>query len=586
MSSLPNPSSIKSNEKIILCFWMVFYFLTLTYKLGEVPPYHADENFYVESSLRMVESGDYITPVYHEKKRFAKPILYYWMVVSSFKIFGVSLASARIPSAIFGTLSIGLIFLLGRKLFDSRVGLFSSFILPTTYLHFQISRWSTTDMALSFFILLSLYLFVLLHKTKFQKIIYTYLFYISMGLGFMVKGPPAILIPGLTILGFLIATKRKSWFSDLHIGKGLIILSMIILPWFTAMFLMHGEEFTNHIIGNEIKNRLAHNTPFSFYYVGVLFRYQLPWSLFFLFAVLKQFGFLGPINSKDMGFIERIKGLGKKFTKHAKLLFKEGNESLAFCYTWIVVCLVLFILLRVEHSRYMLPCFPAVSILTAKMFADAEEASLKPRFTGLKFPIIFTVLIFLTLSILTGLGIFIHGSSPSAVFILPAILLLGALTLIWFVRLKSLEKVVFPMALVLALTFSSLSGDVLPFVNRYPMKNFAEHINQEKIRGPIAIYKLGNHRARLGVLTGRTVIKLHSLQQAKNFLRINQKKFLVIKKTDWENEFLNPEMEIIKTDQIRIKTRIKSTQIKNLFNIEKLRISINSTETIYFMSNN
>ena len=587
MSSLLTLSSIKSNEKIILYFWMVFCFLTLTYKLGEVPPYHADENFYVESSLRMVESGDYITPVYHEKKRFAKPILYYWMVVSSFKVFGVSLASARIPSAIFGTLSIGLIFLLGRKLFDSRVGLFSSFILPTIYLHFQISRWSTTDMALSFFILLALYLFVLLYKTNFQKNTYAYLFYISMGLGFMVKGPPAILIPSLTILGFLIATKRRSWFADLHIGKGLIILSIIILPWFVAMFWMHGEEFTNHIIGNEIKNRLAHNTPFSFYYVGVLFRYQLPWSLFFLFAILKQFRLLGPINSKDMGFIERIKGLGKKFTKHAKLLFKEGNESLAFCYTWIVVCLVLFILLRVEHSRYMLPCFPAVSILTAKMFAEAKEVSLKSRFASLNFSIIFTVLTFLALSILTGLGIFIHGSSsPSAVFILPAILLVGALTLIWLVRLKSLEKVVFPMALVLTLTFSSLSGDVLPFVNRYPMKKFAEHINQENIREPIAIYKLGNHRARLGVLTGRTVVTLHSLQEAEKFLRTNQKKYLVIKKTDWENKFLNQKMEIIKTDQIRIKTRIKSNEIKSLLNIEKLRKIINSTETIYFMSNN
>jgi len=220
------------------------------------------------------------------------------------------------------------------------------------------------------------------------------------------------------------------------------------------------------------------------------------------------------------------------------------------------------------------------------MFADAEKASLKPRFTGLKFSIIFTALIFLTLSILTGLGLFIHSSSPAAVFILPAILVVGALTLIWFVRLKSLEKLVFPTALVLALTFSSLSGDELPFVNRYPMKKFAEHINQEKIRSPIAIYKLGNHRVRLGVLTGRTVVTLHSLQQAKNFLRTNQQKYLVIKKTDWENEFSNLKMEIIKTDQIRIKTRIKATEIKNLFNIEKLKISINSTETIYFMSNN
>jgi len=235
----------------------------------------------------------------------------------------------------------------------------------------------------------------------------------------------------------------------------------------------------------------------------------------------------------------------------------------------------------------MLPCFPAVSILTAKMFAEVEEISLKSRFSGLNLPIIITVLTFLTLSILTGLGIFIHGSSsPSAVFILPTILLVGALTIIWLVRLKNLEKVVFSMALVLILTFSSLSGDVLPFVNRYPMKKFAEHINQEKIRGPIAIYKLGNHRARLGVLTGRTVITLHSPQEVEKFLRTNQKNYLVIKKTDWENEFSNPEMKIIKTDQIRIKTRIESNEIKSLLDIEKLIKIMNSTETIYFMSNN
>ena len=165
MTNFPAFSSKKSIEKYLVIFWMVFCFLVLIYKLGEVPPYHADENFYVESSLRMVESGDYITPVYHEKKRFAKPILYYWMVASSYKIFGVSLTTARVPSVLFGTLSVGLVFLLGCRLFDSRVGLFSALILPSIYLHFQISRWSTTDMALSFFVLLSIYFFVLLFKS-------------------------------------------------------------------------------------------------------------------------------------------------------------------------------------------------------------------------------------------------------------------------------------------------------------------------------------------------------------------------------------------------------------------------------------
>ena len=79
---------------------------------------------------------------------------------------------------------------------------------------------------------------------------------------------------------------------------------------------------------------------------------------------------------------------------------------------------------------------------------------------------------------------------------------------------------------------------------------------------------------------------LHSLQGAERFLRTTQKKYLVIKKTDWENNFLDQKMKIIKTDKIRGKTKIKSNEIKSLFNIERLRKLINSTETIYFMSNN
>ncbi len=583
MPSLPFFPSIKPKEKLILCLWMVFCFLVLSYKLGEVPPYHADENFYVESSLNMVESGDYITPVYHEKKRFAKPILYYWMVVSSYEIFGISLSSARLPSVLFGVLSIGLVFLLGCRLFDSRVGLFSAFILPSIYLHFQISRWSTTDMALSFCVLLALYFFVLLFQTNFQKNIYTYFFYLSLGLGFMVKGPPAILIPGLTACGFLIATKRKSWFADLRVGQGLIILLIIIVPWFAAMLGMHGEEFKNHIVGNEIKSRLVHDTPFSFYYVGVLFRYQLPWSLFFLFAALKQFGFLGFSNEKGIEFRERLKNLGQNINRHIKLLFKEGNEPVLLCYIWILVCLVLFTLLRVEHSRYMLPSCAAVAILTARLFAGIEKNPEESGEFGFKLSTVITFVLLLIFSLLTGVGVFIVDSIPEELFLLPIFLFAGALFLAFSNR--SGIPLVFSIALTLALTMASLSGDVLPYVSRYPMKKFASHINQNQIKGSIAIYKLGSHRARLGILTGRMVVTLHSPEEMKEFLKTNQKVYLVVKESDWKKYFSKIDLEIIKKDQVGVKTKIKSNEITGLFDRGKLRKILSSTETLYFMSN-
>jgi 4-amino-4-deoxy-L-arabinose transferase-like glycosyltransferase len=583
MPSLPFSSSIKPTEKLIVCLWMIVCFLVLSYKLGEVPPYHADENFYVESSLSMVESGDYITPVYHEKKRFAKPILYYWMVVSSYKIFGISLASARLPSVLFGVFSVGLVFLLGCRLFDSRVGLFSAFILPSLYLHFQISRWSTTDMALSFFVLLALYFFVLLFQTNFQKNIYAYLFHLSLGLGFMVKGPPAILIPSLTVFGFLFATKRKSWFADLRIGQGLVILLVMIVPWFAAMLGMHGEEFKNHIVGNEIKNRLVHDTPFSFYYVGVLFRYQLPWSLFFLFAALKQFGLLGFFSKKGIKFGERLKEFGGNISRHVKLLFKEDNEPVLFCYIWIFVCLILFTLLRVEHSRYMLPSCAAVAILTARLFAGIEKNPAESREFGFKVSTVITFVILLISSLLAGIGVFIFDSTPVELFIIPVLLFSGALALAFCSR--SGLPLVFPIAIVLTLTMASLSGDVLPHVNRYPMKKFASHINQEKFKGPIAVYKLGSNRARLGILTGRMVVKLHSPEEVEEFLTAKQKIYLVVKESDWEKDFSKKDMKIIKKDQIGRKTRVKPREIAGFFDTKKLRKVLSSTETLYFMSN-
>jgi len=57
----------------------------------------------------MAESGDWVTPRLYGKPWFEKPVLYYWMAAASFKLFGVSEAAARLPSALcalFATLSL------------------------------------------------------------------------------------------------------------------------------------------------------------------------------------------------------------------------------------------------------------------------------------------------------------------------------------------------------------------------------------------------------------------------------------------------------------------------------------------------
>ena len=81
------------------------------------------------------------------------------------------------------------------------------------------------------------------------------------------------------------------------------------------------------------------------------------------------------------------------------------------------------------------------------------------------------------------------------------------------------------------------------------------------------------------------VVNLHSPYEMEEFLRTNQKVYLVIKESDWKKEFYATDLEMISKDQIGNKTKIKLKEIISLFNKKELRKVFNSTETLYFMRN-
>jgi len=578
----------KLTEKQLVLLWLLFCFIALTYKLGGVPPYHSDENFYVESSRNMVETGDYLTPVFNDKKRFAKPILYYWLVSASYKIFGVNLSSARLTSALFGSLTIGLLYLLSTRLFDRRIAFYSILILPATFLHFQISRWATTDIVMSFFILVALYYFVRGYQNDFKEKLNSYLFYLAMALGFMVKGPPAIIIPVLIAIVFLVTTKRKGIGSKLQIGQGLMILMVIIIPWFATMLSLHGDEFRNHIVGAEIEGRLAHNSPFSLYYFGVVIRYHLPWSLFFVAAVCQQFGVFGFGASPLQGGGVQFKQIATNMKAQFKSLFVKENEPVLFCYIWILVCLALFTLVRTEHSRYMLPASPALAILTAKFFADLEKMKGIQVGLGYKIPATLTGIILLTLALLSGVALValaLMFNVPFWFFVLPIMFLFGGLCVIQCTKTQQYGKQIFAIAFVLVFGFSLLSGDVLPHASCNPMKIMSEAILAEKFRGPIGVYRLGNSRAKLGVLTGQKVTILYLPEYVERFLETDEEVRIVMRAEDLETHFADVPFKILAEESAWLEGRIDWRRMKELLGKAEAGGTSNLSEKIYLLSN-
>jgi len=308
--------------------------------------------------------------------------------------------------------------------------------------------------------------------------------------------------------------------------------------------------------------------------------FNLPWALFFIAAVINQFGLYS--YSPVSGLSEYFKKVPGNVKTRFKLLLAKDNEPVLFCYIWVLVCLVLFTLVRTEHSRYMLPASSAVVILTAKFFANIEQGRLD--WPGYKVPVVLTGVIFIVLAMFSGValqGLDLIYPTPAYFFLLPAVFLLTGINIFRLSNKRQCGKQVFAISFSLVIAFSFLSAQVLPHVNRYPMKRFSEKILAEKISAPIAVYRLGNQRARLGVLTGHKSFNLENPTQIQQFMHANEKVLLVMRKKDFRDSFSDFPLQVIAEDTVW--RRMDWQKMEEL--LSKTEVPENFTEKIYLLAN-
>src|SRR5208283_226833 len=151
-----------------LCVLAILAFSTIFFvNLGSGHLWATDEQTYSQWAYHMVKTGDYLTPwAFGGLFWSGKPPLSMWVISLSYQVFGVNNFASRFFSAIFGTLSLVLVFYLGKKLYNPIVGFLSALVLGTLTTFFMFSRLAMTDIPLVFFVLGSIYFFVLSEKTE------------------------------------------------------------------------------------------------------------------------------------------------------------------------------------------------------------------------------------------------------------------------------------------------------------------------------------------------------------------------------------------------------------------------------------
>jgi hypothetical protein len=90
---------------------------------------------------------------------YAWNILYIYIQSFVAFFFGVNEFSLRLPGVIFSVASIPMIYLFGRSLFNSKVGLLSAFLITFSVWEIEVSRYARAYAAYQFFYILSLFTF-------------------------------------------------------------------------------------------------------------------------------------------------------------------------------------------------------------------------------------------------------------------------------------------------------------------------------------------------------------------------------------------------------------------------------------------
>jgi 4-amino-4-deoxy-L-arabinose transferase len=184
-----------------------------------------DEGYYVGVSVQMNQQGQYLIPRLDEEIFLDKPPMLYWGIVSGMKLFGQSEFAVRIFPALCFALTILLVFELGRSLAGRFAeGFWAAVIYATMIIPFFAADFITPDTPLTLFTTLSMLAFwrSLRPDAKYPNL-WKMILCLVVGLGFLTKGPAALIPCGAMFIYLLVSGGLFRYFWTPWAGAGLIL---------------------------------------------------------------------------------------------------------------------------------------------------------------------------------------------------------------------------------------------------------------------------------------------------------------------------------------------------------------------------
>ncbi len=335
-------SALSKYRPIVAVLVLTILVLTLV-PLALRPLFNLNEGLYAEAAREMLHHNPLI-PRLDGLPYLEKPPLFYWLIMLSYKIFGVGKFAARLPSALAALGTLAVVYRFARH--RSTIPAWPALILFSSAGFYIMSQLAMFDMTFTLFHTITLLAFF----SYMEKPDQTWRLLVAAAasaLACLTKGLIGIVLPGLTVMLFLLRERQTIRWRPFLIAWG--VFFVIALPWHIWMTLHVPGFFDRYIIQEHFDRFLGTLKPMDYRRPPFYYNFEhillgiFPWTPFLIEALIRR----RPYDRLDR-----------------------------FLLLWAGVYVVFFTISKTSSSYYMLPAFPALALFIGRALPELKKRSL------------------------------------------------------------------------------------------------------------------------------------------------------------------------------------------------------------------
>ena len=236
--------------------------------------YETTEGRYAECARETMASGDYLDPILNGQPHWTKPPLTYVAIMAGLRTFGHSPWGVRAYLVAAMVLAAGAIWWTGTSIWGPKAGLWAGLVFATSPVMAGTAHVVSADMLTVLWVALAVAAFW--HGHARRSPVSLLAMWLFLGLGFMTKGPPALLVPAasLPVAAVLLrrdgAERPPSWLSWAGLGLFLLVGGLWYVeeaahtPGLLAYWL--GDE----LVGRNVSGEFHRNPGFRYVFTAYL----------------------------------------------------------------------------------------------------------------------------------------------------------------------------------------------------------------------------------------------------------------------------------------------------------------------------